>query len=96
MPRKRYLITYDVADDKRRNSVFKALHDNGDHVQFSVFLCELSRQELASLRWRLTDAIHKQEDQVLIVDMGDARHPLESGIECVGQPYEPPSRVMVV
>ena len=37
--RRRFLITYDISDDKRRNNVFKALRDCGDHVQYSVFIC---------------------------------------------------------
>ncbi len=40
--RRRYLITYDISDDKRRARVFKSLRNRGDHLQFSVFLCELN------------------------------------------------------
>lgn len=96
MKRRHYLITYDVSDDKRRNKIFEALEDNGDHAQFSVFFCELSRQELAALKTRLADFTNNREDQILIVDLGDAKNPLESGIQCIGQRYEPSSRVIVV
>ena len=47
--RNRYLVAYDVSDDKRRTGIFKTLMGNGDHVQFSVFLCDLSDLELARL-----------------------------------------------
>ena len=70
--RNRYLIAYDVSDDKRRNSVFTTLMANGDHVQFSVFLCELNDMELARLKVELLEAINNRQDQVLILDMGDA------------------------
>lgn len=46
MTRKRFLVAYDIADDKRRNQVFKTLYGYGDHAQYSVFFCELSQQEL--------------------------------------------------
>ncbi|MFC1765417.1 CRISPR-associated endonuclease Cas2, partial [Planctomycetota bacterium] len=51
--RRRYLITYDVADDKRRTYIFRALRDRGDHVQYSVFICELNEHEYALLRGEL-------------------------------------------
>ena len=33
----RYIVTYDVSDDDRRNKVFTALRGYGDHIQYSVF-----------------------------------------------------------
>lgn len=84
--RRRYLITYDISDDKRRDRVFKALRDRGDHVQFSVFLCELNAREYALLKGELQQYVHKRDDQVLILDLGPAENALEigQGLECVG------------
>ena len=96
MARRNYLITYDISDDKRRNHVFSALMDNGDHVQFSVFLCELNLQELAMLKVRLSEAIHQRADQIIILDLGDVERPLDRIVECVGRKYDPPCRVQVV
>jgi CRISPR-associated protein Cas2 len=45
MNRKRFLVTYDVSDDKRRTQIFKTLYAYGDHAQYSVFFCELSARE---------------------------------------------------
>jgi CRISPR-associated protein Cas2 len=47
--RRRYVISYDISDDKRRTRVFELLLGNGDHVQFSVFLADLSQRELIVL-----------------------------------------------
>ena len=96
--RRRYLITYDIADDKRRMNVFKALRDRGDHVQYSVFICELNDREYALLRGELKGYIHHKEDQVLILDLGLADNTLEigQGLDCIGQGYNPPQRVIVV
>lgn len=94
--RRHFLITYDVSDDKRRNRVFETLRDHGDHVQYSVFLCDLNPTELALLRGRLCENINLRDDQVLILDLGLAENSLDQCIECVGQAYHPPQRVMVV
>lgn len=96
MSRRHYLVSYDVADDKRRNRVFKALQGFGDHAQYSVFFCELNARELVQLRTKLRSAIHHKEDQVLIVDLGTATRPLDEGLEVLGRGYRPASRVVVV
>ena len=40
--RNRYIVTYDICDDARRTAVYKALRGFGDHLQYSVFRCDLS------------------------------------------------------
>ena len=94
MARRRYLVTYDVSDDKRRTGIFHTLRDHGDHAQYSVFFCELNPTELAFLRIELRKHLNEREDQIL--DLGNADNPLESGLECLGKGYEPPTRVLVV
>lgn len=96
MSRRHYLVTYDVADDKRRNQIFKTLHGFGDHAQYSVFFCELNERELVRLRTILRSALNVKEDQILIVDLGTSTHPLEEGLEVLGLGYEPATRVVVV
>jgi len=96
--RRRYLVTYDISDDKRRDRVFKTLRDRGDHVQFSVFLCELNAREYALLKGELLQYVHHKDDQVLLLDLGSADDPLEigQGLEYVGCAYCPPQRIVVV
>ena len=96
--RRRYLVTYDIADDKRRNLVFKALRDRGDHVQYSVFLCELNDKEYAFLKGQLQECVHHRDDQVLFLDLGLADITLDigQGIDYIGSAYNPPQRVLVV
>lgn len=96
MPRRRYLITYDIADDRRRTRIFQTLKDEGDHAQYSVFFCECDRTELATLRSHLRPHVHSRDDQVLILDLGPGGDPLAASIETIGRPYEPPSRVVVI
>lgn len=95
MSRRQYLITYDISDDKRRTSVFKTLVGQGDHVQFSVFLCALNRLEFAGLRARLGELIHDREDQVIFVDLGITENESGTILDCLGKRYNPISRVRV-
>lgn len=96
MARRHYLISYDVADDKRRTKLFDLLEGQGDHAQYSVFLCELSATELTSLRGRIVGIIHDREDQVMILNLGKADRPLGDDLEVLGSPYKPLLRTLVV
>ena len=96
MARRRFLVTYDVADDKRRGKVFKALRDVGDHVQFSVFLCCLNERERVMLRGRIDSLIDHRADQVMTVDLGPAAHDPDHCISTLGRAYQPPGRLIVV
>ena len=68
--RQTYIVCYDICDDKRLRRVFKTLRGWGDHLQYSVFRCELTHRELVELRAELGAIIHHTEDQVLFVDVG--------------------------
>ena len=96
MARRRYLITYDVSSDRRRSRIFDILRDHGDHAQYSVFFCELNGRELAHVRGQLTEWVHRDEDQILILDLGLAESSLEHGLETLGKTYQPPVRIQVV
>ena len=62
----RYLVTYDICDDDRREKVIKLLNDCGKRVQFSCFEIDISSQELESLLSRLSKIIDKDEDKIYI------------------------------
>lgn len=94
--RRRYVISYDVSDDKRRTQLFNLLSGNGDRIQYSVFLAELTGSELIRLRGKVGSIINHSEDQCLFVDMGREGRPLDQMLETVGRSYQPPSRSMIV
>lgn len=96
MGRRNYVVTYDISDDGRRAKVFRYMHGYGDHAQYSVFLCQLSDQELVRMRHGLRTLIHAGEDQILIVEVGRASRPMETAIDVVGRGYEPAVRSIVV
>jgi CRISPR-associated protein Cas2 len=69
-----YVISYDIADDKRWRQVFRIMKGHGDWLQYSVFQCRLNWQRYAQLQAELNDVINHREDHVLLFDMG----PVES------------------
>ena len=94
--RRLYLVTYDIADDKRLRSVFKIMRGYGDRLQDSVYRCELSDKEKLEMIGELEDVIHHDEDQVLLIPLGPARGEIEQNIEALGKPYTLPERHAVV
>ena len=64
------LVTYDVADEKRLRLVFKMLRGYGEHVQYSVFLCQLTPKDQLILSDKLSHLIHHKEDQVIMITLG--------------------------
>lgn len=94
--RNRYLVTYDVSDEKRLRKVFRCLNGYGDPVQYSVFFCDLSTQERILLIGDLMELIHQQEDQVLVVNLGPADGRGAKVVEVLGRRQPPPERGVVV
>jgi CRISPR-associated protein Cas2 len=94
--RRRYLVTYDVAHDRRRDRTHRILLDFGDWVQFSVFLCELDERERVRLRGRLDEVIDHRADQILSLDLGPADRDLDLVVSSLGRDFATPARVVVV
>ena len=67
-----YFVVYDIADPKRWRSVFKTMHGYGEWVQLSVFQCRLSQVRHAELIADLDGIIHREQDHVVIIDLGPA------------------------
>ena len=88
-PRKRYVITYDVPDNKRRNKIGNALLGFGERVQRSVFECLLSDTQFAALRQQLDKLVKPQEDSVRYYNLG-AQAIADVEIQGLGKPTEVP------
>ena len=87
--RQSYLVCYDICDDKRLRKVFKTMRNYGDHLQYSVFECQLTPIDLAKCRHELSEIINHDVDQVLFVDLGPAAGRGERVISALGKPYSP-------
>ena len=70
--RQTYLVCYDICDDRRLRKVYKTMRNYGDHLQYSVFECQLTKIDLAKCRHELSEIVKHNEDQVLFVDLGPA------------------------
>jgi len=82
-----YLVCYDVANDKRLRRTFKTCRNFGDHLQFSVFECDLSPAEKIELETELSQVIKQDEDQVLFISLGPAEGRGDRVITALGLPY---------
>ena len=94
--RNAFIVSYDISDPKRLRRVFKLLYGYGEHVQFSVFRCELAPTDRLQLMAKLMHMIHHEQDQVLFIDLGPAQGRAEKAIASVGKGYQPVSRSPIV
>ncbi len=91
-----YLVCYDVCNDKRLKRVYKAMRGYGDHLQLSVFRCELSDRERAEMIAELSPLIAHDQDQILIVDIGPADGRAGLVFESLGKAYVAPERHAII
>jgi CRISPR-associated protein Cas2 len=91
-----FIVSYDIADPKRLRLVFKLMKGWGDHLQFSVFRCDLSPSEVVELQAELKSIINSGEDQVLFIDLGPADGRALACIDAIGLPCPPAYKTAIV
>lgn len=96
MPRTRYLISYDICDEKRLRRVAKALSGFGYRIQYSVFECCLEPMRLAQCKAELDALIHHDDDQVLFIKLGDVDADPGLLIEALGKPFVRHTNLVIV
>jgi CRISPR-associated protein Cas2 len=79
-----FIVTYDIADQRRWRRVFKVMHGYGEWIQLSVFQCRLSQRRRAELETRLRELVKNGEDHVLLIDVG-AADKIELAMESIGK-----------
>ncbi len=94
--RQTYVVSYDISDPKRLRNVFRLMKGYGEHIQLSVFRCDLTHRALVELRARLGAVINHDEDQVLFVDIGPEDGRGSASIAAIGRPYRAPQRCAVI
>ncbi len=87
--RSTYLVCYDISNDLRLRRVHKTMRGFGDHLQYSVFECQLTRTDLARCRHLRSEIINHREDQFLFVELGPSEGRGDRVITAVGRPYSP-------
>lgn len=78
--RSRYLLVYDVRKPRRLRRVHEVAKRFGDPLQYSVFVCDLTKVEKTLLRSALGDEIDHAVDSIAIFDLGPAD---QRAINCV-------------
>lgn len=81
---RRYLVAYDIADDRRRSRVSTKLSSYGDRIQYSVFVVDGRPAKLVRLRSALIRLIDQVADSVLICDLGLASGDLDRRFDIIG------------
>ena len=65
-PREQFMVvSYDIANNRRRQKVVKIMEGYGRRVQYSVFECRLSARNYRRLREKLSAVIDPQKDSIL-------------------------------
>ncbi len=72
MARRRYLVAYDIREDRRLRTVATCMEGYGERIQYSVFICDLSDEEAVTMRGDIEVRIRQSEDSVMIIDLGKA------------------------
>ena len=80
------IVSYDISDPKRWRQVYRTMRGFGQHLQLSVFCCDLTASQRVEMIAALENAIDRNEDQILLIDLGPSHtHPIQH-IEAVGRP----------
>jgi CRISPR-associated protein Cas2 len=91
--RHHYIVSYDIADPTRLRKVHRTVRDFGDAIQLSVFACQLSERDLATLQARLEKVVTPTQDQILFIKLGKCREDDEDDgpprCETLGRPLTP-------
>jgi len=83
------LICYDITDDRRLRRIFTLLQGYGEHVQYSVFLCQLTEKDMVVLSEKIKDIVNQKEDQVILIRLGPVGSKSDSvprGWQVIGAP----------
>ena len=88
MVRNMYFVAYDVMDPRRLARTYKKMLGYGDRVQYSVFSCSLSLQELVLLRGDLEEILNLNEDRVLIINTGSSNVSMHRNVITIGAQIE--------
>jgi len=71
MSRRRHLIAYDIREPSRLRRICKLMEAHGERLQYSVFICDLTRSELTRLRAGAEKVMNLSVDSVVIIDLGN-------------------------
>ena len=65
-----HLVTYDIASGRRLRRVARICEDYGIRVEKSVFECDLSAEDFATMWSSLSNVMHVEDDCVIAYPIG--------------------------
>jgi CRISPR-associated protein Cas2 len=83
-----FIVSYDISDRARWGKVFRTMKGFGEHLQLSVFQCDLTPAQKIRMKAALSDIIHHEQDQVVFIDLGPTEGREIKEIEAIGRPME--------
>lgn len=90
-----YIVSYDIADQKRWRRVFKLMNGYGEWLQLSVFQCRLSPKRHAELLSLINGVIMDGLDHVVMLDMGPA-DTVKPKVVSLGKSFDPVRREPII
>lgn len=64
------LVSYDITDPRRLRRMFRLMRGYGDHIQYSVFLCQLTEKDKVVLIEKIKNILRQNEDQAIVMTLG--------------------------
>jgi CRISPR-associated protein Cas2 len=89
-----FLLTYDIADNKRRAKIAKLMEAMGERVQGSVFEAYLDPAELQKVVKRSEKVMKMEEDSLRIYFLCESCRPKLKTMG-LGKPTPPPATLIV-
>ncbi len=80
------IVTYDISDPKRLRQVYRTMRGFGQHLQLSVFCCDITPAQRIQMIAALERAIDRETDQVLVIDLGLSQTQPIHNIDALGRP----------
>ncbi|MBF0337414.1 MAG: CRISPR-associated endonuclease Cas2 [Nitrospirae bacterium] len=74
-----YLLCYDIRDARRLAKVYRYIRGRGLHLQYSVFFCRFTWNELTLVKEELGRIIDPAEDDIRIYPLPSDSRPIVMG-----------------
>lgn len=91
-----FIVSYDISDRLRWAKVYKTMRGFGEHLQLSVFQCDLTPAQKVRMVAALSEIINHEEDQVVFIDLGPTEGREVKEIQAIGRPMDVVGREPIV
>lgn len=91
-----FIVSYDISDRLRWAKVYKTMRGFGEHLQLSVFQCDLTPAQKVRMVAALSEIINHEKDQVVFIDLGPTEGREVKEIQAIGRPMDVVGREPIV